>query len=103
MPVSAEPRRLGQLLASPIKWAPNYRAEKLEQEVCHIKDVMATTGLAALRRYAKSLTSMRCAHLKGAGNITMIEIDFSNNAFGLVGSEISGYLGRLPATTSVAG
>ena len=29
MPVSAEPRRLGQLLASPIKWAPNYRAEKV--------------------------------------------------------------------------
>src|SRR5260221_4310822 len=29
MPISAEPRRLGQLLASPIKWAPNYRAEKV--------------------------------------------------------------------------
>jgi hypothetical protein len=48
---------------------------------------MATTGLAALRRYAKSLTSMRSAHLKGAENITMIGIDFSKNAFRLVGSD----------------
>ena len=30
---------------------------------------------------------MRCAHLKGAGNITMIGIDFGNNAFRLVGSD----------------
>jgi hypothetical protein len=45
---------------------------------------MATTGLAALRRYAKSLRSMRCAHLKAAGNITMIGIDLGKNTFHLV-------------------
>jgi hypothetical protein len=30
---------------------------------------------------------MRCAHLKGAGNITMIGIDLSKNTFHLAGSD----------------
>ena len=76
MPVSAEPRRLGQLLASVTKWAPNYRAEKvlrrlrlarpsLSKKVCHIPGVRAmSVNEMARPRPAPNLLGLRLEALR---------------------------------------